>query len=47
MPKPKEKKAALSPAPAPARILCMMCGERFDEQKDPNHLEACRDARKP
>lgn len=26
---------------------CPMCGERFDERKDPNHREACLDARKP
>lgn len=26
---------------------CPMCQERYDEEKDPNHLEGCRDACKP
>lgn len=33
--------------PTPIWRECLMCGERFDEVKDPQHLEACRDARKP
>lgn len=26
---------------------CPMCHERYDEEKDPYHLDACRDARIP
>ncbi|MDD5301527.1 MAG: hypothetical protein PHS14_00345 [Elusimicrobia bacterium] len=33
--------------PEPVWKYCPMCLERYDEQKDPNHLEGCRDARKP
>lgn len=33
--------------PVPIWRKCMICGERFDENKDPNHLDACRDSIKP
>ncbi len=26
---------------------CHLCGEQYDEEKDPYHLEACREAQKP
>jgi transposase len=34
------------PAP-PKSKRCPCCGENYDEAKDPYHLDACRDARKP
>lgn len=27
--------------------FCSLCHEYFDEAKDPNHREACRDANRP
>ena len=26
---------------------CVICGEDYSEEKDPYHLENCRDAQKP
>lgn len=36
-----------APEQKPVWKNCQMCLERYDENKDPNHLEWCRDARKP
>ncbi len=27
--------------------FCNLCGEMYSEEKDPYHLEGCRDAGKP
>jgi hypothetical protein len=35
------------PKPEPVYKKCLICGERYDEQKDPWHLDQCRDSVKP
>lgn len=42
---PKTPQPATAP-PAPKKF-CQMCREQYDEEKDPYHLENCRDAQKP
>ena len=33
--------------PAKHLLRCPICGELYDPEKDPYHLEACREAMKP
>lgn len=31
----------------PVKKRCVLCGEQYDEEKDPYHVEACRESSKP